>query len=271
MSSLESTLIDNSLRTPRASQAVYDLPCGYLQTGDGGAQTLITEVELCAMTGEQEDLLSSKDVSSKRKMNAFLASCIKRLGNLRQQSQIQEAVPSLLVGDRTFLFFAIRRVSLGDDFPFRVKCPNCKATNVHPFDLASLVVTKMPEPTRRIYQATLPSGAVAEYKCLTGEDENRRDSLKKTLQPLSLLLFLRLTKINGEDVTPLAVRALSVRDRDYLRACFAQTDGGIETTVTLTCPDADCANVFEREIDPAQPSFFFPSETSAIWRRRSTT
>lgn len=264
--SVEANIIDSAMRTPKSPAAVYELPCGYLEETDKGP-VLHNEVELKEMTGEEEDLLASRNIPFDKKMDALIASCLVRLGTIHQKPKIRKIVPQLLLGDRTFLFFAIRRASLGDEFPFREECPQCEETSLQPFDLGLLKLRKMPEPLKRSYHATLPSGAEVVFKCLAGEDEKRRDKYRKTLKPLSLQIFLRLESINGEEPTPLSIRGLTVRDRDFLRSQFASVDGGVETTIELTCPL--CGTDFERELDPGQPSFFSPSETSEIWKRRS--
>jgi hypothetical protein len=260
------TIIENELGEASSSNGVFSLPCGYLDDND----VLHTEVALRAMRGDEEDLLSSRKISFDKKMNQLLVSCVDRIGPVTNKGEIAKIVPRLIIGDRTFLFFAIRRVSLGDVFPFKETCPNCNEEKIYPFDLNALDVVPMKDPEKRVHEVQLPdSQSVARVKHMTGADEEERDRRKAQIPPLTLLLMLRVVDIDGKPPSIFTLKNLTVRDRDTIRAAFVALDGGIETTIDVQCPLCGCE--FKREIDPGQPSFFSPSETQALWKRKSST
>jgi hypothetical protein len=265
--SFEATVLDNMLRDPKGSEGYFELPCGFRWEDEDGVK-ILKEIQLREMTGNEEDLLSS-DIPFGQKMNRLISACTVRLGDIEDPKMITRCVPRLLEGDRLFLFFALRRVSLGDYYPFREKCPSCDKMTLQNYHLGELEKIDMPNPEQHIYEVELPSGNAAHVRCLTGEDEQRRTQLKNRLKPLSLQIFLRLAKFNGEDATVNHVKSMSQRDRAFLRGQFIEIDGGIETRVKLDCDK--CGYQFERELDPSHPGFFSPSETLAVLKRRSST
>src|SRR4051812_46921507 len=101
----------------------FELPCGYVDNNG----KLHTAVEVVEMTGEEEEILAAKNMPIMKKMNKILSSCTRAVGDFRNPSDIEKIIPQLTQGDRVFLLFAIRRVSLGNDFPFSSECPECKA------------------------------------------------------------------------------------------------------------------------------------------------
>ena len=264
---LEQRIVENQLELASSPEGIYTLPCGHLD--DEGV--LHTEVLLRELTGVEEDILASKRIPSHQKMNKFLANCTQRIGSIVDPREIASIVPKLLLGDRTFLFFALRRLSVGDIFPFREKCPECREMAVYSYDLGDLKVTVMPDPKKRIYEVTLPrSGKSVTFRCLAGQDEQEADRLKKRkMPPLTAQIYLRVVDIDGKPRTQQDIQKLPTRDRDFLRAQFATVDGGVETTLELDC--GACGAEFEEEISPGQQSFFFPSEAQEIWKRRSSS
>lgn len=260
---LAQTVYENQQQDARGSLDYFELPCGYL---DPETNTVHKKVILREMTGEEEDLLASGKLPFKQRMDALIGSCITKIGEIDNKRRISALVPDLLLGDRTYLFFSIRRASLGDEFPFRERCPNCEVDSTYPFDLSQLKVTPMVTPEKRIFEAKLPSGKQVRFKCLCGRDEERRDKFSKMLSELSLQIFLRIVDIDGKPPSPTDVKMLSMRDRDHLRFEFATIDGGVETTIEMTCKM--CGHDYSREIDPAQPGFFSPSAVQQIWKRR---
>lgn len=260
-------VIEEAIKEPRSPLNVFTLPCGYLdENGE-----LHVEVELREMGGAEEEILGSRTIKSEQKMDLFLASCILRLGTITDRQKILAIVPDLLTGDRAFLFLSLRRVSLGDSFPIKQVCPNplCKQETLMMFSLASMRIYRMPEPHKRLYDEVLPSGRKVSFRCQTGKDEQDREKRKKEVQDVHAQFVSRVVSLDGEKPSLPTIRALSFRDRDYLRGRFNEVDGGIETTLEITCPL--CKHEYEREFDPTDPGFFSPSATLATWKRRSST
>jgi hypothetical protein len=289
-------IVENQLRDPQSDIGVFRLPCGYLDDSNA----LYMEVQLRGTKGVEEDMLSSKRIAADRKMDLLLASCVTAVRVISGPDRVETppeqegaqvvadasgaeaildgakiqsvVVPQLLSGDRVFLFFSIRRCTHGDIFPIEARCPNsdCKEKDVHSFDLKTLPIQDMPNPRKRVYEATLPiSKKHVRHRCMDGRLEQERDRLSKRVNAPTLRLLLRVIDIDGEPPTELVLQNLDSGDRDFLRAEFERVDGGVDTTIELACKY--CGEEWETEIDPRQPSFFFPLEVQQRWKRRSST
>lgn len=268
MSSLQFALT-NQLTEANGSRGLFDLPCGYF---DEAANKVHTKVEINALTGVEEDIMASRNVPQNEKMNRVLNSCIRTIGEFSEREHLAGIIPDLLLGDRTFLFFALRLVTHGPLFPFRKKCPECQNISTFNYDLSELPVYPMPNPEKRLYETKLPhSGKVVVYRPLTGRDELQRDRLRKRMEPLTLSLYLRIEEFDGRPVDSGQLQRLTAADRDFLRAEFEEIEGGIETSIDLKCQDPSCGAEFETEIDPSDPAFFSPSATQRRWKRRSSS
>ena len=245
------------IEAPKSTQGVFELPCGYLDP----AGNLHTEIALRELTGAEEDLLASKQLTPFKKYNELLARCTLRLGNITDAGQMPALMKALPVGDRLFVLFALRRISIGDSYTFEETCPNpeCKAKRNYSIDLSGLDVKKMPDPKKRIFDLTLPSGATVRFRISTGEDEERAMKLDKSEDALSRALLMRLELLNGAPPELAAVKNMKWRDRIALREQWNKHEGGVETEIDMACPA--CGHEFKRDIE-ISPSFFFPSATS---------
>jgi hypothetical protein len=244
----------NQMETAKGSLGVFQLPCGYL---DPQTQELITEVQVREITGVEEDMLASKQVPSEQKMSLLLTKCVVRFGTVGDRSRIQQMVLDLVTGDRVFLIFAIRRVTLGDELPVREACPSCGVRSLFIVDLANdLNVKTMPDPMKRIFDVTLPSGRTARFRVATGADEINASKIMKrhNEDAMSQALLMRLELVDGEKPSVNDVRALGMRDRNFLREQFQEVEGGVDTTLDLTCPA--CGDEWEKDLDLRGTSFF---------------
>jgi hypothetical protein len=167
-----------------------------------------------------------------------------------------ERARDLLIGDRVFLMLAIRRVTLGDDFPFDHECPKCEKTALHIVDLSKLEVKNMPEPKKRVHEGVTPSGKKVRWHCMSGKEE---ETLSKvgTSDALSASILVRLDLLNDAPAGMAALKAMSMKDREWLRGRFEDTEGGVDTTIKLVCEH--CGHEFEDQLDVGQTGFFFPS------------
>jgi hypothetical protein len=252
---LEVSLAEGALEESKSSLGLFTLPGGYLAP-DG---KLYTEIELRELSGAEEDLLASKNIPSALKMQKLMAACTMRLGPLVSPEQVDEAVRSLIIGDRVFLLFALRRVSLTDSYPFKAECPHCKQTRTYHGDLSQLEAQAPEDPYKRVYDTELPSTHTVRWHPMTGHDEIKAGSRPDTGKDAATLAMLaRIDLLDGAPPSLEAVKALSMRDRNFLRKRFDKAEGGIDTTMKVTC--AVCEREFDREVDPADPGFFFPEE-----------
>jgi hypothetical protein len=208
------------------------------------------------MTGAEEDLLASKQMTPLRKFSELITRCIVRLGAVSDPGQIAAMVKQLPVGDRVFLLFAIRRVTIGNSYSFECKCPECGKAGNYSVNLEELEVRKMKEPLRRIYDLTLPSGRVARARISTGEDEERISKLDKDPDALSKGLLMRLELLDGKPPELAGIKAMSWRDRQILKTEMNKLEGGLETEIDIQC--SSCSVEFKTELEIAA-SFFFPT------------
>jgi len=252
---------------PKSSVGMFTLPCGYLDP-EG---VLHVDVDVREITGHEEDMLASKAVPGHKKVGKLISACTTRLGTITDNKTLSGIAGELTVGDRIFLMFAIRRTSLGDAYPFRGKCPSeeCKYSGLFTLDLADLEVKPMPNPKKRIYDITLPSGKVARYRPLLGRDEEVLAEAANTKQAMSLGILQRLEMLNEAPPTLPMVQALGLRDRNALRDAFEDIEGGVDTSLEMVCPE--CGLEFEEELDVSQAGFFFPSSVLRASKKRSST
>jgi hypothetical protein len=248
-------VLSAQMEQPKSSIGIFDLPCGYLSP-DG---ELITEVKVREITGAEEDMLAAKNVPPGKKITQLLGNCLERLGQMTDKPMLVRCARDLLIGDRVFLMLAIRRVTLGDEFPYEAKCPECDKKGLYSVNLAELTVKKMPDPKKRVFDAILPNGKKVRWHAMTGKEEETLSRVP-TSDSLSASIFVRLDTIDDQPPGDLsAVKALSMRDRTFLRDAFDDAEGGIETTLDHTCPE--CGAEFKDNLDVGQTGFFFPSRT----------
>lgn len=255
-----------AMEQPKTAQGVFELPCGYLSP-EG---QLYTEINVREITGHEEDLLAAPKMPAAKKMNELISRCTTRLGPLTDKGQISHLVPDLLVGDRVFLMFALRRATLGNEYPFKGKCPNCEQEKLYAIDLSTLEVKKMPEPLKRVYEVTLPQAKkIAHWRPLCGRDEEKMAKFATGMDSLSLSMLMRLLDIDGRPVQMDDVKGLHMADRNFLRDEFEDREGGMNTTIDMECPL--CGHAFERDVDVSQSGFFFPSAARKNSKRKSST
>jgi hypothetical protein len=230
---------------------------------------LTTEVKVREITGVEEDLLAARNVPSGKKVTQLITNCLERLGTVTDKAELAQAVRGLPIGDRVFLMMSIRRVTLGDDFPFEAKCEACDKKSLFTVNLAELGMKPMPDPKKRVHEVTLPSGKTARWHVMTGKEE---ESLAKfqNLDQLSLSILVRVDLLNGNPTDLDSIKALNMKDRNYLRdECFGEVEGGIETEMELGCPV--CGEEFKTELDVSQTGFFFPSRIQKNSKRNTSS
>jgi hypothetical protein len=205
------------------------------------------------LTGVEEELLTNpRLLRTGEALNQVLRNCLVQLDESTDVSA--RDVLDLLAGDRLFLLVKLRQISLGDEVMLSLICPNsgCQATSVVPVNLEDLPIT--PYPTEREFTTALPgSGVMVRFVPLDGHKEVRLAALPEA--DLTHAMLIRILEIDGAPPTKKSVTALSMKDRQALRAAMLATDGGIETTVTTTCPR--CGTPIATRVEGA-PNFLFP-------------
>ena len=231
----EQTMTVQQMETPHSAVGSFNLPCGYI---DPSTQELHTEVEVREITGYEEDMMASDKVVARKKLDLLLGGCVTRIGTISDQAKIKKVVKELPVGDRVYLLFAIRRVTLGDELPIREKCPSCSTSNLFVVDLKDLDVKEMEDRRKRLFDIKLPSGKEVRFRVSTGQDEAKMADIQKRHKNdmLSMALLMRIELLDGEPADIKAIKSLGMRDRKALRTAMEKSEGGVDTALELECP-----------------------------------
>lgn len=260
-------MMNPQVEEAKSSVDMFELPCGYLDP-EGN---LHTDIEVREMTGEEEEILAAKNMPVIKKLNKILARCTVAIGSFRDQSDIERIIPDLTQGDRVYLLFAIRRVSLGDDMPLFVKCPQCEQESHVTIDLSDLEVKKMADPKIRVYTETLPkTKKKVVLKVLSGRGEEAISKAATTGK--DLISYAILTRIETMDGKPASIRdlkALPLADRNFLRDVWEDHEGGINTELTVAC--AQCDHEFDTNMSVGDPGFFNPLAALKNWKKKSSS
>lgn len=262
--SQDQVVVENQISDAHSPVGMYSLPCGHL-TADG---ELWTDIRLREITGVEEDLLASRSIPGAVKISALITNCAQQVGPVVDKQQIGQIARELTVGDRVYLMFALRRVTLGDQYPFKVKCPSCEEERLYTIDLSELDVKPMKDPKKRVFDVTLPGGKPVRFHVMTGKEEERLSKIKDQTDTLSLSILLRLDLVNGKPADMRTVKGLSLAERNFLRDQFDEAEGGIDTSIDITC--SVCGNDFESEVDVGQAGFFFPSQVRKASKTNSS-
>jgi len=253
MASNEAFVIENQIADPKPGVGSGTLPCGYL-TDDG---ELLTDVWVREITGAEEDMLASTKVKDHRKMGELITRCTMAIGPISDRDELSRMVPKLLVGDRVYLFLLIRRVTLGDNYPFKSKCADCGYEGSFDVDLSSMTVKAMANPLLRSIDVVSPRGRKITMAPMDGIREERLSTFKNDNDKATLALVSRVTHIDGKPATIGDLKQLPLSERNFLRDQYQDLEGGVDTTIEVTCPE--CRVEFNNELDITQRAFFFPS------------
>jgi len=243
-----------------STEGVFELPCGYI---DPDTNELHTQIEVHEITGHEEDMLASRQIQSMAKLTLLLSGCLKRVGSITDPHKIARIVKELTSGDRVFTLFAIRRVTLGDEFPVREICPRCGVKGLFMINLAEdMEIRPMADPMKRVYDVGLPSGKTVRFRVSSGHDEERTAKIRrsgKDADAISQALLMRIELLEGEQPTLEVVKSLGMRDRRYLNQQYQKVEGGVDTKLELQC--AACDHEWEKDLDVAASGFFSLGET----------
>jgi hypothetical protein len=230
-------------------------------------KVLVKKVALREITGYEEELLLSRRLDPTDKIIQVIASCVTDIWGIKPDgtaTKIERTFADVVVAglspiDKIWLFLKLRSISLGPNFEFEYNCENCGTKNLYKINLDEIERT-VPGKVQFEYQLTLPSGKVAVCRLPVGETSV--NLMKLSVQDVnyaSKSILLRLVSLDGKPADLNAVRALSMRDRNYLREKFNEYEGSLDTTKILKC--GACGSEVRVDIDFAQPSFFFPKMT----------
>ena len=260
----EAFVIENQIRDAKGSRGALTIPCGLI--GENGE--IYTDAEIREISGHEEDMLASKKIPASRKMGTLLAKCCTRLGPYTGD-ELEKQVRNLPVGDRVLLLLRIRQITLGDEFPYRHECPECNYKGMFTIDLNDMEVKAMPDPTQRIHEFDLSSGAHVRFHIMTGTDEERLSDVMKESDKVTMTILARLDLLDGGLPTLEVIKDLGMKLRNELRDRFNEVEGGVDTSVEIECPR--CEELVITELDITQQGFFFPSAALKKWKKKSSS
>ena len=278
-------------------RGVFTLVGGYVGE-DGRVQN---EVELRAMSGEEEDLLGSMGHDPVQKMNTVMARCVVRLGDITDKSEIYRAVNSMPSGTRTHLLLCLRIAShwkaQKDVYTMNVRCPmdNCGKEGQYSVSLLDLELYEPEDPTKSSHVVELPYSEIKVHWRVMG---SAQDAIMSQIakndrgRAMTYAIMVRLLEVDGNDVELTArdffgsdtmktkkmrlsrkakelfdtVRNWPVGDRQFLRNQFEDNEPAVNTDIEVEC--IHCQRDFVTFLDVAQPDFFFPRGTSKRWRQK---
>lgn len=255
------------LEVPKSSIDGFELPCGYVDP-DG---KLHTYLEVREMNGNDEEILAANNMTPGKKIQRLMSTCTTAIGDYRGLGTMEKIIPDLCQGDRFYIMFAMRRVSLGNEMPLISKCPQCEHVQLINIDLSELEIKKMPDPMQRTYPVKLPkSGLEVQMKVLTGRGEDMIVKAQKSGKDIiSTALLARIDSIGGKPATLEDLLALGLEDRNFLKDVWQDHEGGVETEFDAECPS--CGADYEANVDPQQEGFFNPLAVLKKWKKRSST
>jgi hypothetical protein len=263
---LEKHRIKGHMMDVGAGTFSVDLPCGYLDADGNIHRTMLVG----EMTGYEEDILGGKGEIVTR-INKIISNCTKKIGDIEDRRQIVQAVSRLTASDRMAALIAIRRISLGDFFDVKVRCPNkgCGDQSVFNLDLGDVELLMMENPTERERTDTLTTGKVIEWHIMTARDEEWLTQKQKKKEDIfTLNLLSRVDRIDGEEIGKLrenkktyddalkALKRLSIRERNEIRDLF-EIEGKVDIEVDFKCPS--CGWEWKADMEVGHPNFFFRS------------
>lgn len=239
----------------------FDLPMGF-QDQSG---TVHGDVEIREMTGVEQDLFAAMGEGSDvmKTMNEILVNCIQRIGSINDKEELEEVVPRLVVGDRTFIFIRLRQVTLGDVFKFKASCSrrNCEEENTLEIDLNDLEVNGREDYSDRTYTVEISGDREVVLQIPTGLELERAQknfrNVDTSKKRLSVMMYNRIKKIGDEEnVSFEDVRKMRYVDRLRVQNAI-NNEPGIETEIEYSC---QCGSEEESMLDVTSESFFFPSD-----------
>ena len=232
------------------------LPAGF-KAEDG---TIQREFDVREMTGfDEEFLINNIKEGQEAKLDVLLGFAARMLTKLGTIEKITEAdIKKLLVGDLTYILFAVRVKSMGEELPFDISCPKCNMINNETVNLTALKVKRLEDTDEREFDVVLDEGYTDENKVahkkvrlrlLTVDDQLEVLKYTKTDPARSINTCFTKAIIKFGDlaaVTPTILKGLLKRDRDKMMNKITEKTPGVELTSDVIC--YNCGNKFNVSI-----------------------
>lgn len=196
------------------------------------------------MTTEDEELLAGANKHTDA--NALIDELLRRCW-VRPEIPFEE----LLLADKFYMLFFLRRISLEEKYAFKVTCGECGFKWEHELMLPDdLEKRELEESDKEPFFVELPVSATrVGLRLLRVKDENRvrkaadrmyRNTTKQGDPTYTLRLAAHVVSVDNEEVDPPTARAfirtLVSKDSAKLRNAIDANDIGINLRVTTECP-----------------------------------
>ena len=232
---------------------------------DGTAPGII---HVRCMTGEEEQILATpRHIKKGQAINMIFKNCVRE----------PIVAENLLTIDRTWLLIYLRGISYTPDYEVSVRCTECNTKFETVIDLDAMLVNKCPDnfgPEN--LTDTLPKSKYKiSYRLPTGKDENliqeHRDlRIRKnadggaddTWNYRASLLITDIEGLTDQIAIQALISRLPIQDVAYIRTLLTEPPFGVETKVSVICPN--CSEEFQVEM-PMDTSFFFPKPRKASY------
>ena len=222
------------------------------------------------MTGKEQRSFSDRNkLMSGVAVNELLAACTDTLNGESLPADPKarlELVTDLLAGDRQTLLFNIRLESLGKDFHFTTKCPNCQVKGeweVNLADAEAFPITPYRDGDNRFveYDSTVRPGLHIKLNLLDGAAELKAAKKRNTMDTLTDLELRVPQVLNPGTGAYMPIMLNKVGDAliAEMRQELRKAEGFQDSKVTIIC--ASCGQ--QAEFDLLQlPDFLIPSVIS---------
>ena len=213
---------------------IIELPRGIFYEGDWQKR-----VELHELTGEDEERFS-RFKEDELFLN-ILTSGVDRIGgidlNTKSQSEQEQIIQSLLVGEQLILVINIIRVTFGDDREFNWVCRNCSSENTTTLILSEDFQPTVPDDISDPHSFTDSKGNVIKYVPVSGV--HIMDLKPEMSQGVvsSQLLERVVTEINGERLfdTMAFIKKMGLKDRRVLLSEIDKAQPVTDMSLTIAC------------------------------------
>ena len=168
----------------------------------------------------------------------------------------------LLSFDSTYLLYALRKISYGDDYNFKIKCPNCGKQFEYTLNVSEIPFEELPDDAKDIYDISLPVSKYSIEMTLPRlkQDENviKIKKLHENISDTVASILSHTTSIkdpDGNEINPKdwadLIGSLPGSDRSVITKTFSFTK--YTPKVNPVCPN--CGNEFEESV-PMDLDFF---------------
>lgn len=221
-------------------------------------------IHLRTMTGAEEKLMTDQRLlNSGEAFNLIYNNCMQE--NYKSEN--------FLSVDRRFLLIWLRGISYGHLYTVNVTCEACKKRFPTNVNLDQLEKSMCPEWFKDPLEVTLPvSGYVVKYHLSRGKDEmiiqatNSREQNQINKQGDAAFLSLtqlidRIEDLDDKKAIPVLLKALHIKDLNFLRNTFNNPPFGVNEEIFIDCPY--CNHKFEIDL-PYERDFFLPSQHQEV-------